>query len=107
LFGAKIHLLGIYSTSLKSVQKRIDAHVEYAANYLTENGVLFVKNTANPDDPTRYINKFAEEINAELISIMTEQETTTANLFLGPAAQQLICYSKIPILSVRPKKIRK
>ena len=34
---------------------------------------------------------------------MTEQETTTANLILGPYAQQLVNHSKVPVLSIHPK----
>jgi hypothetical protein len=38
---------------------------------------------------------------ADLISIMTEQETP-ANILLGPHAQQMVNQSPVPILSIHP-----
>jgi hypothetical protein len=35
---------------------------------------------------------------------MTQQETNTINLWMGPYAQQTINRSPIPVLSVRPKE---
>ncbi len=36
---------------------------------------------------------------------MTEQETTTANIFLGPYAQQMVNHSPVPVLSMRAKEL--
>ncbi|MCF8229813.1 MAG: universal stress protein [Bacteroidales bacterium] len=105
MFDASIHLLGLYSTSLKTVQKRIDTHLEHAANYLKENNVSFIEERTKPDNITRFIREYAKNQKAELITIMTEQEGTKANVFLGPNAEQLISHSHIPILSLRPKSI--
>jgi nucleotide-binding universal stress UspA family protein len=44
-------------------------------------------------------------VDADLIAIMTEQETTTANIFLGPYAQQMVNHSPIPVLSMRAKEL--
>jgi nucleotide-binding universal stress UspA family protein len=49
--------------------------------------------------------KFAEEHDADLICIMTEQETAAANILLGPYAQQMVNHSPIPVLSVHPKSL--
>ena len=45
-----------------------------------------------------------KKINADIITIMTEQELTTANLFLGAYAQQMVNHSPIPVLSVHAKE---
>ncbi len=105
MYNASIHLLGLYGTSLKSVQKRIDTHLEHAANFLKENNVQYKEERTKPENITRFIREYALKVNAELITIMTEQENTTANVFLGPNAEQLISHSHIPILSLRPKSI--
>jgi hypothetical protein len=44
---------------------------------------------------------YALSKSADLISIMTEQETP-ANILLGPHAQQLVNQSPVPILSIHP-----
>jgi nucleotide-binding universal stress UspA family protein len=57
------------------------------------------------DNVTKTTIEYSGNVKADLIAIMTEQETTTANLFLGPYAQQMVNHSPIPILSVRSKEL--
>ena len=105
LFNSEIHILSLYSTSLKSVQKRIDNYALQVRQYLDKNGVKYVSEIRESDNITRSTLDYSENTNASLIVIMTEQETTTANLFLGPYAQQMINHSTIPVLSVRSKEL--
>ncbi len=107
IFNAAVHILGLYSTTLKSVQKRIDSYVDNAAKYFEENQVHYKVKKFKPDNITQSIIKYAEDNNAHLIAIMTEQEGTTGHVFLGPHAQQLINHSPIPILSLKSKEIIK
>ena len=53
---------------------------------------------------TNSIINYAKEINADTIAIMTEQEMTTANLFLGAYAQQMVNHSPIPVLSIHARE---
>jgi hypothetical protein len=43
-------------------------------------------------------------MDANLISIMTQQESSTANLWMGSYVQQTINRSPIPVLCIRPKE---
>jgi nucleotide-binding universal stress UspA family protein len=40
-----------------------------------------------------------------MIAIMTEQESSLTSLIMGNFAQQMLTQSKIPVLTVRPKKV--
>ena len=44
--------------------------------------------------------EYALKVDANLISIMTEQEKTTKNLWLGAYAQQMVNHSPIPVMSI-------
>ncbi len=44
-------------------------------------------------------------MNADLISIMTEQNFSFSDFVLGSQAQQMLSKSPIPVLSVTPKEI--
>lgn len=105
LFNSEIHILSLYSTSLKSVQKRIDNYALQVRQFLDKQGIKYKSEIRESDNITRSTLDYSEEINASLIVIMTEQETTTANLFLGTYAQQMINHSTIPVLSVRSKEL--
>jgi len=104
-FGSEIHILSLYSTPLKSVQKRVDNYAEQVKEYLKEQKIKYISELKESDNITRSTLDYSESIDADLIIIMTEQETTTANLFLGPYAQQMINHSTIPVLSVRSKEL--
>ena len=104
IFGATIHLLKIYNTPISVIRKRIDKYGEDAEKSLNENKVKFVTAELEAENVAVSIINYSEEHEIDLISIMTDQDMTTANKFLGPYAQQLINNSSIPVLSLRARK---
>jgi len=105
LFNSEIHILSLYSTPLKSVQRRVDNYAKHVMDYCEERGVKFISVIRETENVTRTTIDYGESISACLIAIMTEQETTTANIFLGPYAQQMVNHSPVPVLSMRAKEL--
>ncbi|MBU2649520.1 MAG: universal stress protein [Bacteroidetes bacterium] len=105
LFNAGIHILALYTTSLKSLHKRVDNFVLQTEEALSAKGIPSTTEKMQTDNMVQSTIDVAKSQEADLIAIMTEQENTTANIFLGPYAQQLINHSPIPILSIRSKKL--
>lgn len=105
LYNSEIHVLSLYSTPLKSVQKRVDNYAKHVTDYFEERKIRFVSVKKETENITRTTIDYAESIGADLIAIMTEQETTTANIFLGPYAQQMVNHSPVPVLSMRSKEL--
>jgi len=103
-FDAKIHLLKIYNTPLKVIRKRIDKITEEAIKGLDDEGVNYIMEKVEGSNVVGTILNYIEKNQVDLISIMTDQGTTTANKFLGPYAQQLINNSNVPIISLRAKE---
>jgi nucleotide-binding universal stress UspA family protein len=105
LFKSEIHLLSLYSTPLKSVHRRVDNYARQVMDFLDERKIKYIAVTKETENITRTTIDYAEAIHAGLIAIMTEQETTTANIFLGPDARQMINHSPVPVLSIRAKEL--
>ncbi len=103
-FGAVIHLLEVYNTPIKVIRKRIDQFGQEAKKYLVEKKVDFVLDKIEADNVAASILDYSSSKNIDLIMMMTDQGTTTANKYLGPYAQQLINNSKAPVLSLRAKE---
>lgn len=101
LFNAVIHLLVVYNTPLNVIRKRIDKIAAEAEKCMVEANMNYVVERLEADNVASSILKYAESLNVDLITIMTDQGTTTANKFLGPYSQQLINNSPIPIMSLR------
>jgi nucleotide-binding universal stress UspA family protein len=103
-FNAKIFVLGLYTTEVPSVRKKIDNYSEQVIEYLTENEISFERDQIEVDNVTDSTIDYAVKKDANLISIMTDQEKTTKNLWLGPYAQQMVNHSPLPVLSIHPKE---
>lgn len=102
-FNAEVYILGLVISSVTAIRNRV---ISYSNQMIEFFDALEVKNSFHEIKSTNVTSdtlKFAEENKADMICIMTEQETSTSNIFLGPYAQQMVNHSPIPILSVHPK----
>jgi nucleotide-binding universal stress UspA family protein len=104
-FGAEIHILGLYTTTLKAIRRKVDTYVGQVEHYLDENQTKYVSSFLEADNTTTTTIEYSQQVNADLIVIMTEQEKTAANFWLGPYAQQMVNNSPIPVLSIQPIEI--
>ncbi len=104
IFNAEIHILALYYTTVKAVQEDVLNYSKQVAEYLEDQKINFVLKSVDTKNVTTSTLDYAQEIDANLIVIMTEQITTTSNLWLGPYAQQMVHRSSIPVLSVHPKE---
>lgn len=105
LYGAKILLLSLYSSTHQTIRDLVNGYTDQAREYLNNKEVENETFSAESSNLTETTIEFAKEHNADLISITTEQETATSNLLIGPYAQQMVHHSPIPVLSIRPKAI--
>lgn len=103
-FGAEIHILSLYSTSIKAVRYKVENYSKQVQKYLEEENVKHVVAQREAENITKSTIQYATEMDADVIAIMTEQETTTANLFLGAYAQQMVNHAPIPVLSIHAKE---
>lgn len=103
-FNSEVHILGLLTSSSDDIRFNVRKFVLQAEEYLAENNIKFKSKIVDTHNITEETLRYAEEINANLVVIMTEQETTTANLILGPYASQMVNHSPIPVLSIRASR---
>lgn len=102
-FNSTIHVVGVSTSSDEMVLNRLRVVTKQVEDYIKEDkinttfGFITGKNLAN------ITLDYAKEKEADLIIIMTEQESSSGFL-AGPYSQQMINQSNIPILSVKPKE---
>jgi nucleotide-binding universal stress UspA family protein len=101
---AQVHVLSLYSTKVKAIRRNVDSYSEQVAKYMEEEGVKYLISNMVVDNIADGIIEYAKSVDANLISIMTQQESTTANIWMGPYAQQTVNRSPIPVLCIRPKE---
>ena len=105
-FGATIHLLGLYTSSVSDVRRIINNYVNFVERYLDKAEIPYVTKFIEVEkNVTTSTLEYANSVKADLITIMTEQESSLTSLFLGTYAQQMINESTIPVLTVRPTRV--
>ena len=103
LFKSEIHVVATHSSHLSSIQKMAEKYVQMSIAYLQANGLNFVEDSIISNDVTKALLQYAVNAKADMIAIMTDQDTP-ANILLGAQAQQMINQSAIPILSIHPQE---
>ena len=105
-FHSEVHILGLFTSSLDDIRFRIKNYVLQAEDYFKENNIRYKTKFIDAHNITEATLDYANSIDANLISIMTEQETSTSNIWLGPYAAQMVNHAPMPVLSVHPDKIK-
>jgi len=103
-FNATIHLLKVYNSPIGVIRKRIDSFGREAEKCINDKNITYKIESVEAVNVAASILEYVDKNGIDLIAIMTEQNITTANKFLGPYAQQLINGAKVPVLSLRDKE---
>jgi nucleotide-binding universal stress UspA family protein len=103
LFKSEVHLVTTHNSHLKSIQRITEKLAKTALDFLQKHQVTLIEDSIVANDLTKAVLNYAEKVNADLIAMMTEQETPV-NILLGAQAQQLINQSPIPVLSIHPQE---
>ena len=106
LFNAEIHLVSVRLSNIKSIEDKLHQYIEQVASYLGNQNIPYKIEHLQGDNITDITLDYAKSVNADLISIMTEQEKSFSNLLLGSYAHQMINKSLIPVLSFPNYQIR-
>lgn len=98
-FNSKIHLLTVRKSNLKSIEKKLHQYAQQVAAYIDAHKIPNTVEHLHGNNLTDVTLDYSKSVDADLISIMTEQEKSASNLLLGNFAHQMINKSFIPVLS--------
>jgi nucleotide-binding universal stress UspA family protein len=104
-FSSKIHLFKTPTTD-QAFQKGINTNLNFAIKYLKQNDIEYEIHTAKKaSNFAKEIISFSEEIEADLVLIMTTKNVTIGDFVLGVPEQFVITNSsKIPVMCVNPRE---
>ena len=106
LFNSEIHLLSVRLSHIKSIEEKLHQYIGQVASYIEAQNIPYKVEHLQGDNLTDITLDYARTINADLISIMTEQEKSASNLLLGSYAHQMINKAFIPVLSFPNYQLR-
>jgi nucleotide-binding universal stress UspA family protein len=105
MHGAEVHLLSLYTSKVREIRMNVDIYAKQVATYFDEEGIRYVMTSMEADNISDAMIDYGKKIDANLISIMTEQESSASNLWMGPFAHQTVNHSPIPVLSIHSKEL--
>jgi nucleotide-binding universal stress UspA family protein len=107
-YGSTIHIIMELDND-EFALKKIKANLHQAEGIFTKHGVKFESHLLDdrkyPDNLGKDTIQYAEEIDADLIMIMTKSESAKlSDLFVGSYAEQVVnSSSKTPVMCINPK----
>ncbi|MBI1305938.1 MAG: hypothetical protein GC181_04915 [Bacteroidetes bacterium] len=109
-YNSEIHV--IMEVEREEFMPKVRASLNQVEGYLAKYNVNYVTKLLDdqeyPDHFGKDIIKYSEEINADLVMIMTQKEGGVMDFFLGSFAQQVIDGTlKTPIMAINPKETAK
>ncbi len=104
-FKAQINVLSLYSSKIKNIEERVDSNTKEALSLVIKSGLRYINEKAVTDNITKTTIDYAEKRNADMISIMTEQEFSSQTVLMGTYAQQMVNLSPIPVLSNKTRLV--
>jgi nucleotide-binding universal stress UspA family protein len=99
MFNSEVHILTLRSTNVKSIVKKLYRYSDQVGSYLKGHNIPVKVEHLIGNNLTDITLDYAKSVNADLISIMTEQEKSVSNFLLGNYAHQMINKALIPVLS--------
>lgn len=104
MYRSEVHVIAVCTDDSQEFVIKLTSYTAQVARFLGEHGVKTVTDFLKGDNVTSMTIDYAKKVNADLISIMTEQESNVLNMFLGTYAHQMVNRSPIDILSVHPNQ---
>jgi nucleotide-binding universal stress UspA family protein len=101
---AEIHILSLYTSAVKAIRRDVNIYAGQVELYYKQEGIKYQMASMECTNISDAMIEYAKKTEANLISIMTEQESTTSNLWMGPYAHQTVNHSPIPVLSIHSKE---
>lgn len=103
-FDSKITLLSVLDTKDEFIVNKLKRQLQNTKDLIEQRNVSCKVELIKGNDIVKSILKYSDKVNADLIMIMTQQESNWIDYFIGSKAQEIINYSKIPVLSIHPIK---
>jgi len=106
-FQATVHLVSVVTTGNYIINDTLIFKLEQTSRKLETEGIsCTTKIEYESNSPGKIANKILEycyEVEADLIMIMTQQESGIKKFFIGSLASEIVNKAKLPVLSINPQ----
>lgn len=102
LCNSKIHIVGLLDNDDQGEYEKLQVVLDQVQMAIDRAEISYTRHTVKGDNIAVEAMKYARSINADLILILTEDESVLGKLDLGPLSRHIVNHSEIPVLSMNP-----
>jgi len=110
-FHSKIWAVSIVNTKDQYLKERLKVQLNKVRKHIeskdVECSVKMIKSESKNEEKAAALINFSNEVNGDLITIMTQQESEVIEFFIGSLAKEIIHRSNVPVMSVIPNNRKK
>lgn len=103
-FGAMIRIVSVLTQKDEASENKLLAYSNQVRDFVQKAGVRCSINTERGKDIPEIVVRYAKQVDADLVIIMSKAELNLQEMFIGTTAQRIVSTLDIPVLSIRPKK---
>jgi nucleotide-binding universal stress UspA family protein len=103
-FNSDIRIVTVLVSNDEFLVKKLKRQLNQVQEFVANKGVNCTAESIKGNNVAEEIVNYAEKIDADLIMIMTQEESDWTDLFIGSQAQQVINSTDVPVLSIRPSE---
>ncbi|HTA26485.1 MAG TPA: universal stress protein [Bacteroidia bacterium] len=100
--NAVVHILGLVHSSDKSDINKFNTKLNTVEEAVKKAGLACIRKVVKGTNIAMETMKYAQEVNAEMLAIMTDHESNMTGMFMGAFARQIVNHSKVPVMSIKP-----
>jgi len=104
-YGSHIHIVGLITFGDEDLRRKFKIKVEQVEEWVVQHDLKYDTRYMEGSDLAGMTMKAAEEADADLLVIMTEQEPSITGFLLGTYASKVVNSSSVPVLSVHPAEV--
>lgn len=100
--NSKIHILGTLDNNNEGEYEKLQVILDQVQMAVERAEISYTRHTVRGENMAVDAMKYADQIHADLILILTDNESVLGKFDLGPLSRHIVNHSPIPVLSLNP-----
>jgi nucleotide-binding universal stress UspA family protein len=103
-YSSRIHIVGLLESDDSEDANKFNIKLDSVEAVVKKAGLPYTRKVVTGNNLAEAAMNYSKEMNADLIVIMTDQESNLTGIFIGPFAKQIVNHSRIPVMSIKPQE---
>jgi nucleotide-binding universal stress UspA family protein len=103
-YAAQVHILGLINPNEDIDEHKFNMKIDLIENVIKKTGLPYIRKIIRGKNLAMEAMKYSNNIKADLIAIMTDEESNLNDPLISMFSQKIVNHSQIPVISIKPKE---